>query len=277
MMLLNAEELLALVNGDAEPDRLADLLDRLEHCPESADALQILVSLRANREEALEALHQAAEREATAPPIPLPAARPTAPPMSWAAQGLRMAATVAIVAVISVWASNTILSPQEVAEQAVDTVSLATAEYDNLVGPGGPVDVELTGDSEDTIIFEAYRELEEGNYAVVRELLEGLPADAEGRVPLYRGMSHYFLHEYELALEDFIEVRTLEIGRESGLLHQAAWYEANSLLALDQPMQAVDVLEAVKSAPEGYRFKEPASDSYLALRAALGLTSPKQD
>ena len=48
-MLLNTEELLELAHGDVEPDRLAVLLDRLDECPESAEALQVLVNLKANR------------------------------------------------------------------------------------------------------------------------------------------------------------------------------------------------------------------------------------
>lgn len=270
MMLLNAEELLALVNGDAEPDRLADLLDRLEHCSESADALQILVSLRANREEALEALHQAAEREATAPPIPLPSARPTAPPMSWAAQGLRMAATIAIVAVISVWAANTYYGPGQPSEESVDI----TTTYENTVGPG-PLDVELTSASA-TDITEAYLALEAKEFRRAKNILLGHPADPDGLVPLYRGMSHYFLGEYQLALGDFVEVQSLETVNESGTLHQAAWYEANTLLALDRPNGALLVFEEVKSA-DGYPFHDDATKMYTLLREALGMTSPPHD
>ena len=84
-MLLNSEELLALVHGDAEPDRLADLLDRLERCPQSTAAFQVLVTLRAHREEALETLRLAAEQE-HAMPIPHPAGVTTLP-TGWAFAG----------------------------------------------------------------------------------------------------------------------------------------------------------------------------------------------
>ena len=47
-MLLNTEELLALANGDVEPDRLSAPLDPLAHFPASSPALPVLVSLKAN-------------------------------------------------------------------------------------------------------------------------------------------------------------------------------------------------------------------------------------
>ena len=78
-MLLNTKELLALADGDVDADRLAVLLDRLDRCPDSAAALQVLVSLKANRAEALEALRIAAESDTTSPiPFTRPSARPTA-------------------------------------------------------------------------------------------------------------------------------------------------------------------------------------------------------
>lgn len=274
MMLLNAEELLALVNGDAEPDRLADLLDRLEHCPESADALQVLVSLRANREKALEALHQAAEREATAPPIPLPSARPTVPPMSWAAQGLRMAATIAIVAVISVWAASTYYTP---AESSLSTGSLATTEFLNSVLPSSPPNLELTSESTPAAtIAKAYGALLDGDYETAKGVLEGQPTDVEGHVLLYRGMSYYFLGEYEKALNDLVAVQALDSVGISATLHQAAWYEANALLALERPGGAWLVLEKVKTT-DGYPFQDDATELHAKLTEALGIASPKLD
>lgn len=273
-MLLNAEELLALVNGDAEPDRLADLLDRLEHCPESADALQVLVSLRANREEALDAIHQAAEREATSPQIPLPSARPAAWPMSWAAQGLRMAATIAIVAVISVWAANTFYAP---AESSLDTRTLATREFANIVLPNQPPNLELTsGTTTAAIIAKAYGALLDGDYETAKRALEGQPTDVEGHVLLYRGMSYYFLGEYEKALIDLVGVQALDSVGNTGTLHQAAWYEANALLALERPGGAWLALEKVKSA-DGYPFQDEATKVYGELTEALGMARPKYD
>ena len=176
-MLLNTEELLALINGDAEPDRLADLLDRLEHCPESAAALQVLVALRANREEALEALRLAAETDTTPAPLRHRAARPVAPSpgWAWATQGLRLAASIALIAVVSVWAATTFLVPAE----AADSRLLAITTFDNRVreGPantvkGGPEAPQLTS-NRIPIVDEALRALEAGDYNVAKGLLEG--------------------------------------------------------------------------------------------------------
>jgi hypothetical protein len=55
-MHLTVEELLKIIHSDCSPDELGHLLDRLERCPESARALEVLVVLRAHRLEALEAL-----------------------------------------------------------------------------------------------------------------------------------------------------------------------------------------------------------------------------
>ena len=126
-MLLNTEELLALINGDVEPDRLADLLDRLEHCPDSAAALQTLVTLRANREEALEALRTAPDSAV----IPHPATRRVAVP-AWTRNGLRVAAAVALVAMIGVWAVSTpvssILTPTDATHLATELRHRRNAE-----------------------------------------------------------------------------------------------------------------------------------------------------
>ena len=264
-MLLNTEELLALAHGDTEPDRLADLLDRLEHCPESAEALQVIVSLRANRAEALEALRLAADADVTSTPIPFPAAR-VAPSTGWVTQGLRLAASVAIVAIVGTWAANNFF--------AVDTTELKTETYANIVGIDAPAGVEFTSTASRAIV-DAYNAMEAHEYAAARRTLEGVATDADGRVPLYRGTSLYFLGEYELALREFVAIRHMASIDDSGTRHQAAWYEANALLALDQPMRALDVFEEVKSAPADYRFSAQATVVYAELRAALGLTSPK--
>jgi len=275
-MLLNSEELLALVNGDVEPDRLADLLDRLEHCSESADALQVLVALRANREEALNALHEAQERDvaAYASVTPHPATFPQTPPVDWATQGLRLAATVAIVAVISVWAASSYLG----VGHSTDTSQLATTTFDNIIELS--TDTVLTANNSTQIgLAEAHAALDSGNYAEAKQILSGdllLRSAPEGL--LYLGMSHYFLNEYDEAVNRFDELRgRIENGEDiaSGVEHQAAWYLANALLALDRQMSAMDVLEEVRAA-HGYRFQPRAAELYAQVREAVGLTSPNE-
>ena len=277
-MLLNTEELLALINGDAEPDRLADLLDRLEHCPESAAALQVLVSLRANREEALEALRLAAETDATPMPLRHRAARPgpPSPGWAWATQGLRLAASIALIAVVGVWAATTFLIPAE----ATDSRLLAITTFVNnvVLGPantvtGDPETPQLT--SSKIVIVDALGALEAHDYNVAKGLLEGQPTDAEGKIPLFRGMAEYFLDDYELALAEFEEVRELSTStltdNDSIIAHQAAWYEANTLLKLDRPMQALSALEDVRS-QKNFPFYREAEKTYETLRATLGLS-----
>ncbi len=282
-MLLNTEELLALINGDAEPDRLADLLDRLEHCPESAAALQVLVSLRANREEALEALRLAAETDATPMPLRHRAARPgpPSPGWAWATQGLRLAASIALIAVVGVWAATTFLIPAE----ATDSRLLAITTFVNnvVLGPantvtGDPETPQLT--SSKIVIVDALGALEAHDYNVAKGLLEGQPTDAEGKIPLFRGMAEYFLDDYELALAEFEEVRELSTStltdNDSIIAHQAAWYEANTLLKLDRPMQALSALEDVRS-QKNFPFYREAEKTYETLRATLGLSRSNRD
>ena len=281
-MLLNTEELLALINGDAGPDRLADLLDRLEHCPESAASLQVLVSLRANREEALEALRLAAETDA--PPVPLrhrPARpAPPSPGWAWATQGLRLAASIALIAVVSVWAATTFLVPAE----AADSRLLAITTFVNKVkwGPdntvkGGPEAPQLTS-NRISIVEEALRALEAGDYADAKNLLEGQPTDTEGKIPLFLGMAEYFLDDYEAALAKFEEVRELPTSpmTDTSIAHQAAWYEANTLLKLDRPLQALAALENV-TLRENFPFSREAGETYETLRAAQGLSRSNRD
>jgi len=269
-MLLNTEELLALAHGDVEPDRLADLLDRLEHCSESAAALQVLVSLRANREEALEALRLAAQRDATSTPVPHPSAWRPAPSAGWgwATQGLRLAASVALVAVIGAWAASSFFAP---GGSTVDFRSLATDTYHNSVGAGVPPDAQLTAG--DQAIREAYKALSARDFVAVKDLLQNQPNDADGKVPLFLGMSEYFLGNHAEALAQFVEVRTLPSVSQSSTLRQAAWYEANAMLALNQPMNAIAVLETLKSVDPDYKFQSEATEAYDKLSRALGINT----
>jgi tetratricopeptide (TPR) repeat protein len=272
-MLLNTEELLALINGDAEPDRLADLLDRLEHCPESAASLQVLVSLRANREEALEALRLAAENDATSAPLPHPATRPDAPSVgwAWATQGLRLAASIALVAAISVWAVTTFFGPTE----AVDFPSLAITTFVNSMEPGQQT-AELTSNTSVIIADDALRALDARDFESVKRLLEARPTDAAGRIPLFLGMAEYWLENHEAALAKFVEVRELPTLTDAGIAHQAAWYEANALLKLDRPEQALIALANVTT-DRFFPFYDEAVDTDGILRQTLGLSRSKRD
>jgi tetratricopeptide (TPR) repeat protein len=264
-MLLNAEELLALVNGDVEPDRLADLLDRLENCQDSAAALQVLVALRANREEGMEALRRAEEAETTPPqPILHPSARRSPNPSTgWGMQALRLAASIAIVAVVGVWGATTYLGS---GGPNAAVTSLATDEYRDLFERGTDVGIEATSVGADRLDAAASA-LVAKEYEEARALLRDLPDDAAGFVPMYRGMSEYFLKNYEVALEHFDRVDTVD----TGVRHQASWYQANALLALDRPFEAMIVLGQLRTS--GYPYKTVAADAYEGTCEVMGIKS----
>jgi hypothetical protein len=234
--------------------------------------LQVLVSLRVNREAALEALRKA-ERESSAP-IPHPSARLIAPSTDWARQGLRLAATVALVAIVSVWAAGGFFGVGK-----TDTAALATRDYESAAAPTGPRVVDLTSDSKlSAQMWAAYEAMDNEHFEEATRILTGLPFDdSGGRVRLYLGMSHYFLKDYDRALEHLSAVREMPGVSESAVLHQAAWYEANALLADGQPLNAATILEGMKASPANYPFQNKASALYSRLCEAMGIASSKQD
>lgn len=262
-MLLNTEELLALANGDVDPDRLAVLLDRLEYCADSAAALRVLVSLKANREEALEALRTAAESDThSTVPFPHPHARPT-PSTGWAPQGLRLAASIAVVGILGVWAATSFFEDGPEPAHA-----LATTDYVNIFpGLGG----ELTADSSDVAEL-AGRALDDHRYEDARALLADEPFDDDGMVPLYLGTSQYWLEDYEAAAATLAPIQNMPSVEDSGVKLQALWYEANALLALDRPWGALPLMEKITTAPRNFGLIMPDARKTLdALCTLLGI------
>ena len=55
-----------------------------------------------------------------------------------------------------------------------------------------------------------------------------------------------------------------------------AWYEANALLQLERPTQALIALENVTSG-KGFPFSSEAEDTYETLKEMLGMSSSKRD
>ena len=265
-MLLNTEELLALANGDVEADRLADLLDRLEECPESAAALQVLVSLKANREEALEALRIAADSDAASPaPFPRPDAQPT-PSTGWVTQGLRLAASIAVVGILGVWAASSFFPAGP--GPAHD---LAITEFDSLFGTSG---ADLTS-SGINLVGTVNRALADGRYEEARNLLAGNFDELSGTELLLLGMSQYWLKEYEPAVATLRQVQDMAAIDDSGVRLQALWYEANALLALDRPWAALPLVEQVVAGGRS-RFESRATTTYDRLCALLGINNAGQ-
>ena len=251
-MLLDAQELLELVHGDAEPERLADLLDRLDRCPDSAEGLKVLVTLRAHREEALESLRMAAdEQSAPVTQFPHPAARTAS--NGWAVQGLRLAASVALAATIGLWAmsspivSTTPPSPDE----PMGFAALATNVPVNSVRTGPRIQATARSDSDP---FETARRYiaEEGRFAEALEIL----ADADENDPrthVFRGMAQYFLQDYISAART---LRRLRHEDEEFVWRQAVWYEANALLRLENSWLALALLDELSNNPTGVFYAE---------------------
>ena len=261
-MLLNTKELLALADGDVDADRLAVLLDRLDRCPDSAAALQVLVSLKANRAEALEALRIAAESDTTSPiPFTRPSARPTAS-AGWATQGLRLAASIALVGILGVWAATSFF----VADLG-SAHDLATAKYLNVFDPPGAVP---TADTTDVVEL-ARLALEEGRWKDAQTLLVDEPYDKAGMVPLYLGMSQYFLGDHEAAATTLASIQDMASVHDSGVKLQSTWYEANALLALDRPWGALPLVEVITSANIDLPFMDLANKTLDDLSTLLGI------
>lgn len=270
-MLLNTEELLALINGDVEPDRLADLLDRLEHCPESAAALQVLVTLRANREEALEALRTAAETEPFHPTdLPHPAARQMA--MSgWALQGLRMAASIAIVAMIGIWALSSPI-PAFLAEQSISATALADNDLEDqlLTSRDGLGPFELTGEPAESAAARAIDLIERRNYVAAIETLQ-MDRREDPEAGLLLGLSHYALGDYDAAWQALRELQVESIDGHT-LRVKGLWLEANTLLALDRPFEALLRLEELQARRSSAYLQPQAAAKYVEVAELLGLT-----
>ncbi len=261
-MLVNTEELLALANGDVEADRLADLLDRLEECPESAAALQVLVSLKANREEALEALRIAADSDAASPaPFPHASAHPT-PSTGWAPQGLRLAASIALVGIVGVWAATSFF-----AGGPGPAHTLATTEYRNVFEVPGATP---TADTNNVVARAGFL-LDQHRYEEAQALLANEPYDEDGMVPLFLGMSQYWLMDYEAAAATLAPIQDMPSVEDSGVKLQSLWYEANALLALDRPWGALPLVETITTANNHFSFTDDAVETLDALSTLLGI------
>lgn len=265
-MFLNTEELVALANGDVEPDRLAVLLDRLDQCPDSAAALQVLVSLKANREGALEALRIAAESDATSPlPFPHPSAQPT-PSTGWAPQGLRLAASIALVGILGVWAATSFFVGGPGPAHA-----LKTTEYFNVFRRAG---ANPTADT-NNVVARAGLALDQHRYEDAQTLLADEPYDEDGMVPLFLGMSQYWLGDYEAAAATLAPIQNMASVEDSGVKLQSLWYEANALIALDRPWGALPLVEKITTASGSGMdlplLTEDAAETLDALCTLLGI------
>lgn len=257
-MHLSAEDLLEMIHGETLPEDLDEQLAHMDRCQECADAYAVLVSLRANREEALTALSEA-EAESVPNTIPFPAAAPRRP-SAWAGRHLRLAATLAVAVLLAVviWTSPIMQRPQLVSptELQAALTELTTDKFVETIGRPPSETVRRAG--EEQLLEDARQGLLAGQPERVLEIL----ADASRAQPngdylsFYAGVAHYLAGQPEEAVT---VLETLGEGSDSAFLRQACWYRANALLRLGRVDESLEILDdlASSSAEAQSRLFEP--------------------
>jgi hypothetical protein len=228
----------------------------MDRCQECADAHAVLVSLQVHRDAALEALREA-EADSTPNTIPFPTRAPVSN-RRWARQYLRLAATVAVAAVLAVvvWTSPMMRSAEIVpgVDLGAELANLATDEFVETIGRPSSDAVRRAG--EEQLLDEARQALLADRPEHVLELLADVPpaqADADF-FRFYTGVAHYLAGRPEEAVT---VLESLGNGSDSAILRQACWYRANALLQLgrtDESLQVLDELAAPRLGAESWRF-----------------------
>ena len=245
-MHLSAEDLLELIHGDTCPGDLDEQLSHIDSCRECADAFAMMVDLRAHRGEALEALH-AVEGDETPTTIPFPALAPETS-RSWAGQHLRLAATLAIAALLAViiWGSP-IMRRSELMPAADLQAMLADLTTDEFVETvSRPFADAVRRAGEEQLLEEARQALLAGQPEHVLELLTGVPSaqsDAD-YFRFYLGVAHYLAGQPEEAVA---VLESMGDGSDSAFLRQACWYRANALLRLGRTDESLGILDELAS------------------------------
>jgi tetratricopeptide (TPR) repeat protein len=264
-MHLSAEDLLEMIHGETLPEDLEEQLNHMDRCQECADAYAVLVGLRAHREEALQAL-----REAEADEAPNTIAFPTPVPRvssGWASRGLRLAATLAIAALLAVviWSSplmqrDELLSP---ADLQAALAELTTNEFVETIGRPPSDTMRRVG--EDQLLEEARQALLAGQPEQVFELLAGAPEEQPDAdyFHFYVGVAHYLWGQPAEAVS---VLESLGEDSDSAFLRQACWYRANALLRLGRTDESLDLLdELASSSPDAEsRLFEPEAAALAA-------------
>lgn len=271
-MHLDTEQLLALLHGDTAPEQADSSLDHLDECHECSATFDLMVELRAHRHEALGALAvtgSRSERTAATEPIPHPASTsPASPAPSWATRGLRLAASLALAALLGVllWSAPIVPlgDPAPDAEMRQALAELATDEFEQVVRlrPRG-TDVELTADSAASKeLDDALAYLEEGRYEMARALLTLLADDQpdDEVVRVYLGISEYLTGDPVTAVR---VLHPLGTSSEYGVRRAALWYETQALLKLGRPDEALSGLDALINPSE----EEPQSGNLFQPKA----------
>lgn len=252
-MHLSPEDLLDLIHGDTHPEDLDEQLNHMDRCQECADAHAVLVSLQAHRDAALEALREA-EADSTPNTIPFPTPAPDAN-RGWARQYLRLAATVAVAALLAVVIWTSPIMQRGELEPAVDLTSalasLTTDEFVEIIGRPSSDAVRRAG--EEQLLEEARQALLAGQPEHVLELLSDAPTQSDvDYLRFYTGVAHYLTGQPEAAV---VVLESLGDGSDSAILRQACWYRANALLRLgrtDESLQLLDELAAPRLGSESW-------------------------
>lgn len=234
LMHLKAEELLGLLHGETPAEQLTEQLDHLDACAECAGAFEVMVALRAHREEAQQSLELAKELE-SAGPIPFPV--PTATP-AWSGRFLALAATVALAALtgLMVWGTPIRSLDGLLAGLAVDEFVQAPLIVPAEIRPA-------SGD--ETPLQEAVGLLESNDFTGALAVLEAQPAAFEDELTgLYLGIAQYFAGRHEEVLET---LASLTKSADTSISRPARWYEANALLRLGRAQEALVVFDELST------------------------------
>ena len=233
-MHLKAEELLGLLHGETPAEQLTEQLNHLDACAECAGAFEVMVALRAHREDAQQSLELAKELE-SAGPIPFPAPAAT---LAWSGRFLALAAMVALAALtgLMVWSTPIRSLDGLLAGLAVDEFVQAPLIVPAQIRPA-------SGD--ETPLQRAVGLLENDDFAAALAVLEAQPQALENELTrLYLGIVQYFAGHHEAGLETLARLTT---SADTSISRPAQWYEANALLRLGRAQEALGVLDELST------------------------------
>ena len=249
-MHLSPEDLLDLIHGDTHTEDLDEQLHHMDRCQECADAYAVLVGLRVHREEALEALREA-ESDPTPNTIPFPAPAPRVG-NGWTRRHLRLAATIAVAALLAVviWTSPIVQQDELVPalDLQAELVNLTTDEFVETIGRPSSDAIRRAG--REQVLEDARLALLAGQPEDVLEILADVPpaqSDAD-YFRLYTGVSHYLAGRSEEAVSI---LEALDDGTDSAVLRQACWYRANALLRLGRTEDSLRLLDDLATSGMG--------------------------
>lgn len=269
-MHLDTEQLLDLLHGDIAPEQADSSLDHLDECHECSATFDLMVELRAHRHEALGALAVTASRSERTPatePIPHPASTSPAAP-SWTTRGLRLAASLALAALLGVllWSAPIMPlgDPTPDAEMRQALAELATDEFEQPVRfrPRGS-DVERTAASATSRdLGDALNYLKEGRHDLARSILTLLADEQPDNevIKVYLGIAEYLDGDPEAAANT---LDALGASDDRGVRRSALWYKTQVLLKLGRPEEALGLLDTLINPLEG----EPPAGNLFQPRA----------